>query len=82
MKTIYDLTPEETAALEDIDRQIIALYQKKADIYMRARVKYITETPEEVKAVEREIINRSLMYNSHLFPKYGIVKFKKEESEE
>ena len=74
MKTIYEFTDEEKAELDRIDREIAALCQRKVDIYITARVKYVTETPEEVKAVEREIFNRSLAMHSCINGDYGFAK--------
>lgn len=78
MKTIYEFTEAEKAELEDIDRQMMELYKRKAEIYALARVKYVTETREEAEGVEREIMRRAALLNSALIPKDGIVKFVKE----
>jgi hypothetical protein len=74
MKTEYELTPAEKAELEDIDRQIAMLTRRKMDIYLCARFKYITETPEEQKAVERELMLRTMMMNGGLLKDYGLLK--------
>lgn len=80
MRTEYYFTPEEKAWLDEIDRQINELYIKKLDIYMRARVRYVTETPEEVRRIERELVNRMLLTNGGILANYGVLK--KEESED
>lgn len=90
MRTEYDFTPEEKARLDEIDRQINELYSIKFNIYACARVRYVTETPEEVKLVERELINRMLLTDGGILANYGVLKkdgianlkFADEESEE
>lgn len=74
MKIEYMFTPEEKAELEEIDRQLRDLYSKQINIYMNARVKYLTETTEEFRAVEREIASRSLIMNGGLLRDYGVIK--------
>lgn len=71
MKTEYLLTEAQKAELADIDRQIAMLYRRRADIYMRANIRCVTETPEEVEAALRL---RSMIYDGSVIPKQGIVK--------
>lgn len=74
MRTEYMFTPEEKSELADIDRQMVELCKRKMDIYMNARVKYLTETTEEFRAVEREIARRNLIMNGGIFGDYGVIK--------
>lgn len=53
MKTEYIFTPEQQAELDDIARQIRALYSRQAKIYMSAHVRYLAETPAEVRRIEQ-----------------------------
>ena len=71
MRMKYELTEQQRAELLEIERQIIALQIRKSQIYAVAPVRYFTETPEEVNAVER-IMNE--MRIGPLMPKDKIVK--------
>ncbi len=64
MKTEYDFTPEERAALDEIDKMIQFLCRRKLDIYARARVKYIDEAEEEINELKRRLMYESLLTNS------------------
>ena len=64
MKTEYDFTPEEKAALDEIDKMIQFLCRRKLDIYARARVKYITEAEKEINELKRRMMYESLLTNS------------------
>ena len=79
MKTEYILTAAAKAELEDIERQIMMLYARKADIYAMSAVKYVTETPEEFEAADRMY---KFMYGHKPIQTEGIVKMIFEEKEE
>lgn len=64
MRTKYDFTPEERAALDEIDKMIQFLCRRKLDIYARARVKYIAEAEEEINELKRRMMYESLLTNS------------------
>ena len=53
MREEYNLSARQKAEILEIDRQIFALQKRKAEIYAIAPVRYLTETPEEAKMVER-----------------------------
>lgn len=76
MRTEYNFTEYQRAEIEAIDRQIMVLQIRKAEIYAVAPAIYITETPEEVEAVERVIKN---LNNGPLIPKERIVALMKSE---
>lgn len=79
MKTEYILTTQQKAKLADIDRQIDMLLREKADIYMHANVRYVTETQEEFDAAQRL---QSMIYDRPVISKEGIAKiiFEKEKN--
>lgn len=73
MKTEYVFTEQEQAELEDINRQMLILARRKADIYIHAQTRYIMETPEEIEAARN--IERFRSYGmGPVIKKDGIVK--------
>lgn len=71
MRTEYDFTPEEKAALDEIDKMIQFLCRRKLDIYARARVKYVDETQEDIREIERKLMLNS-MFGNGVLKKDGI----------
>jgi hypothetical protein len=74
MRTEYDFTPEEKARLDEIDRTLQDLCRRKLDIYARARVRYVDETSEEIKELERKLALENLMIHGDLLGNYGVLK--------
>lgn len=72
MKTEYILTVAERDELARIDMAIAQLYKQKAEIYMRANCRYITETPEEFEAAEN--YRKFMSYGMPVIRNEGIVK--------
>ena len=72
MKTEYILTVAERDELTRIDMAIAQLYKQKAEIYMRANCRYITETTEEFEAVEN--YRKFMSYGMPVIQNQGIVK--------
>lgn len=70
MRAEYKFTEQQRAEIAEIDRQIMVLQIRKAEIYAMAPVRYFTEKPEEVEAIE--LVIRTLG-NGPLMPKEGIV---------
>lgn len=79
MKTEYLLTEAQKAELADIDRQIEMLCRRRADIYMRSNVRYVTETREGFEAVEN--YRKFMTYGMPVIRNEGIVKMIFEEDD-
>lgn len=70
MRTEYKFTEQQRAEIAEIDRRIMELQIRKAEIYAMAPVRYFTENPEEAEVVKRVIANLGI---GPLIPKERIV---------
>lgn len=76
MRTEHILSEEDKEVIADIEKEIFRLQMRKADIYARAPVRYISETKEEAN----RMLEMAALLDKPLLN--GIVKIKPYEREE